>query len=132
MLINKFFSSAFSLIELMIVVAIIGILVAVGVPTYQGYLESTRSTNAKNNLRAIYLQQQEYFTENNQYYATGSACTSSASLINVALFAGDEFLQDSHYLYCIVQDNTNSFVAHATALSGKFDYTINNLGQVNF
>ena len=58
----------FTLIELLIVVSIIGILTAVAVPSYQGYISNSRATVAKNNLRSIYLKQQEYFTDNNVYY----------------------------------------------------------------
>jgi len=39
----------FTLMELLIVVAIIGILAAVGLPTYQGYLESAKVNAAKEN-----------------------------------------------------------------------------------
>jgi len=41
--------NGFTLMELLIVVAIIGILAAVGLPTYQGYLESAKVNAAKEN-----------------------------------------------------------------------------------
>jgi len=40
---------AFTLIELLVVVAIIGILAAVGVPIFQGFMEDSKSTIAKEN-----------------------------------------------------------------------------------
>ena len=63
----------FSIIELLVVVAIIGILAAVGIPLYQGYVETTKKTNALNNLSSIYVTQEEYKADNNKYYSTNSA-----------------------------------------------------------
>jgi type IV pilus assembly protein PilE len=123
----------FTLIELLIVVAILGVLSAIAIPTYQGYVENSRATVAKNNLRAIYLKQQEYYTDNNIYYATGATCTDSAALINTNLFAGDAVLTNTDYTYCILQTTTADFTARAIALSdGTTTYTITNANVTNF
>lgn len=92
----------FTLIELLIVIAILGILSAVAVPQYQGYITNSRATVAKNNLRNIYMQQQEYRTNNNDFYRTAPAtCADASATINTNLFAGDNVLTNDFYNYCI-------------------------------
>ena len=61
-------NSGFTLIELMIVIAILGIISAIAIPAYTGYLASARMTEAKNNIAALRLAEEEYFLENNSYF----------------------------------------------------------------
>ena len=49
----------FSLIELLVVVAIIGTLAAAGTLAYNGYIAGTKSSAAKNSMQQIALAQQE-------------------------------------------------------------------------
>ncbi len=125
-------NKGFTLIELLIVVAIMGILSAVAVPTYVGYVENSRASVAKNNLRNIYLQQQQYYEENNAYYSTGASCTNSATAINTNLFAGKTILTDDYFNYCILQSDSDHFIAHADQQSGSDDFTINQDNTANF
>ncbi|MFH1018175.1 MAG: prepilin-type N-terminal cleavage/methylation domain-containing protein [Pseudomonadota bacterium] len=53
----------FTLIELMIVVAIIGILAAVAVPAFMRYIKKSKNTEALINIRKIYDGEVAYFTE---------------------------------------------------------------------
>ncbi len=57
----------FSLVELMVVVAIIGILAAVAVPNVSKYMLKARQSEAKTNLAAIYSANKAFAVEYNGY-----------------------------------------------------------------
>ena len=57
----------FTLIELMIVVAIIGILAAIAIPNFLKFQAKSKQSEAKTNLKAIYTAQTGYYGENNTY-----------------------------------------------------------------
>ena len=56
-----------TLIELMIVVAIIGILAAIAIPNFLKFQAKSKQSEAKTNLKAIYTAQTGYYGENNTY-----------------------------------------------------------------
>ncbi|MDA0781636.1 MAG: prepilin-type N-terminal cleavage/methylation domain-containing protein [Rickettsiales bacterium] len=123
----------FTLIELLITVAILGILSAIAVPQYQGYVSNSRAVAAQNNLRNIYLQQQEYFTDNNIYYSTGAGCADASATINTNLFNGDNVLTNDFYNYCINQTTTTDFTARAQLITDvTTEFTITNTNATNF
>lgn len=61
-------NQGFNLIELMITVAILSILTAVAIPAYTGYVTAAKMTEAKNNIAALKLAEEEYFLEKNTYF----------------------------------------------------------------
>lgn len=63
----------FTLIELMIVVAIIGILAAIAIPNFMQYQAKSKQSEAKTNLGGIYTSEVAYFGEANQYSNSFSA-----------------------------------------------------------
>ena len=67
----------FSLIELMVVVAIIGILASIAVPAVSKYMAKARQSEAKMNLSGLYTAEktfkQEYGTYDNRFGAIGFA-----------------------------------------------------------
>ncbi|TVT35889.1 MAG: prepilin-type N-terminal cleavage/methylation domain-containing protein [Marinobacter vinifirmus] len=58
----------FTLIELMIVVAIIGILAAIAFPSYQNYVTKTRRADAQAALTGFATAMERYYTDNRNTY----------------------------------------------------------------
>jgi prepilin-type N-terminal cleavage/methylation domain-containing protein len=57
----------FTLIELLIVVGIIGILAAIGIPSYLGQQKRAARTEAYTNLQNLRLLEEQFFAENGAY-----------------------------------------------------------------
>ncbi len=77
---NKFLmgnSSGFTLVELMVVVAIIGILAAVAIPNYQKYQAKARQSEAKIALASIYTAEKSFSSENGTY----TGCLAQAGFV---------------------------------------------------
>lgn len=67
MLRGKKGKKGFTLIELMIVVAIIGILAAIAIPNFLKFQAKSRTSEARTNLGAIFTGETSYFGEANTY-----------------------------------------------------------------
>ena len=111
----------FSLIELMIVVAVIGILAAIAYPSYQDYLRRGHRADAQAYLMDIAQRQQQYFTDNRSYASTVAALNSTVPT-NVS----------SYYTIAVATGSTPpSFTITATATGSQLsdgDLTIDNTG----
>jgi len=65
----------FTLIELMIVVAIIGILAAIAIPQFASYRRRAQDSAAKSALKNLATAQENYYAQNNVYAATRTNLT---------------------------------------------------------
>jgi type IV pilus assembly protein PilA len=60
----------FTLVELMIVVAIIGILAAIAIPNFIKFQARSKQSEPKANLKALFTAQRAYFSEKDSYNST--------------------------------------------------------------
>ena len=67
-MINTKLNNGFTLIEILISMAILGILAAVAIPAYNGYIKVAKMSEAHNNLAALRLAEEENHLENNSYF----------------------------------------------------------------
>jgi len=75
-----------TLIELLIVIAIIGILAVIAVPAYIGQQRNAARTEAYSNLDSLRLLEEQYLAENGCYYRTGGpppVCTDVPNISGV-------------------------------------------------
>ena len=115
--INSRDESGFTLIELLVVLIIIGILLAIAVPSYLGFRDKANKTAAESNVRQAIPSAEAYYSDHNNY--TGMTVTLmqgydaglklDAAGVKVGT-AGDD--------YCL-QDTVGGFSAYVIGPAGS-------------
>lgn len=87
-------SMGFTLIELMITVAIIGVLGAIAYPSYQDSVRKSRRAEGRSAMMEVLQQQERYMTQNNIYLEFADTATSSV----FKNFSGDSKAKASYWI----------------------------------
>ena len=137
-------SSGVTLIELMVVVAIIGILSAVGTVAYNGYIGGTKKKAAENVLMQIGLAQTDHYASCGTYYSTADgycevptveeSCTPSdttTEAIGTDLFGKANYIKkENGFLFCSFSSGTTSYTVRALGL-GDCQLDIDDSGSID-
>ena len=92
----------FTLIELMIVVAIIGLLSMIAVPGYQDYVRKGKRTEGKAALTAAASRMERFYTQNNCYPSPATTCANATgsslalTAAGIPAFSGDNAANASY------------------------------------
>ncbi len=109
----------FTLIEVMITVAIVGILAMVAFPSYRDYLVRGQLVEASNGLATVRAQMERHFQDNRSYATVGAFTTPCAAAVATRTFG-------SFVVSCTVAPTDTTFTLQAVG-SGPvngFTYTI--------
>ena len=104
-------------------VAILGIISAIGIVSYSGYVSATKKKSTENIMRQVALGQTEYYADNGLYYPAsggGSACTPTADTsekVETNLLGGAKVIIDASKTpkeatagyYICVSDHASNF-----------------------
>ena len=71
--------AGFTIIELLIVIAIIGILATLVLTNFQGAQARGRDTVRNSDINAVFTKMEEYYTNNQNTYPAGTSITSAAA-----------------------------------------------------
>jgi prepilin-type N-terminal cleavage/methylation domain-containing protein len=103
---------SFTLIELLVVLAILSIIAAIGVPILTGFINDAKETTAKNSLHSIAMIEEDWRSENGDYYGTNTG--NQTAVINQGLFGGKKTLDEQgDYMYYVLRTSSSSFKAFA-------------------
>jgi len=127
-------NKGFTLIELMIVVAIIGILAAIAIPNFLKYQAKSKQSEAKTNLKGIFTAEMSYFGENNYFGTTFDAI--GFGLAGNKAKAYDFTLDNTAWMGFLNGANgatapTSLAWQSATPATGTFEFTAGAAGNID-
>jgi type IV pilus assembly protein PilE len=112
-------NTGFTLIEVMIVIAIIAILAGVAMPSYVDYLRRGRVPDATATLSTLQVKMEQWFQDNRSYYTSASVKT-----------CGVTASASSHFSFSCAASSDTAYVwtASGTGAMAGFRYTVNQDG----
>lgn len=113
-------AAGFTLVELMVVLAIIAILSAVAYPSYRDYALRGQLVDASNGLATVRAQMERHFQDNRSYATTGSFTTPCSAAVATRTFG-------LFVVSCAATPTASAFSLKAvgSGSTAGFTYTVN-------
>lgn len=109
-------ATGFTLIELMIVVAIVGILARVAYPAYTDYVRRGQAQEAFSQLSTFRAKMEQYYMDNRNYGSSGTTCANDTSASSWNTFPTPP---NGYFTYtCATSSSGQAFTITATGSSG--------------
>jgi len=87
-------AGGFTILELMIVLAIIGIIAAISLPVYSAYMLKSKTAEAKTNLGSLRVAEESYYTEHDAHHPANAEPPVIPGAQNAVFdFAGSDFAE---------------------------------------
>jgi type IV pilus assembly protein PilE len=119
--------TGFTLLEIMVVVVLIAILAAIGLPSYNDYILRSRLGEAYANLSDMSTKLEQYFQDQRTYNGVPAPCTAGGTVANLPSAANARFFTIS----CSNLTAT-TYTVTATGIAGTntagFTYTVDQSG----
>ena len=125
-------SRGFTLIELMIVVAVIALLASIALPSYQDSVRKARRTDARSALTTVAQIMERLYTDQNSYANACLGTTATCTSPSVLIFA--DKTENGHYTLAFTNRSATGFTIQATRYGGQTadttcgDFTLNQAG----
>lgn len=78
----KLSCKGFTLVEIIVAIVISGLLAAITLPSFAGFINRGRLADAQNNLLAIYAAQKAKFSQTSQFYDSGASTCNATTVTN--------------------------------------------------
>lgn len=108
----------FTLIELMITVAIIGILASIAYPSYTKYVREARRAEAQSEMLRIQLGLEKWRANRASYRSDATPSVPGSATTNTPANAGFSNI-NTYYTYTITGTTGSAYTINATAVAGK-------------
>lgn len=116
-------NKGFTLIELMIVIAIVGILASIALPIYNDYVRRGRIAEAPGIMANFRVQMEQFYQDSRNYGVAGGACGVANPIPPAVRFLG---------YACVVGATNQTYILTATSAAnqglgaaGAYVYTVN-------
>ena len=103
----------FTLLELLIAMAIIGILIAIGMPQYTEYLNKGKLSEGQSMLSELQLRQEQYY-QDNRIYLNGMTPRQTSTIFST--------------VSCVTANTNQTYTCTVTAPSLSVSYTVTESG----